>query len=89
MEELITTFSKQVIKQKIFENLLGLNEREKRKIINSHPLSLHELRIKVKQQLVEKSIMKVLSNNLKSLSAGKMGYTTSEVGDLVVKYIQE
>jgi 3-isopropylmalate dehydrogenase len=40
-------------------------------------------------QLVEKSIMKVLSNNLKSLSAGKMGYTTSEVGDLVVKYIQE
>jgi len=38
-------------------------------------------------QLVEKSIMKVLSNNLKSLSAGKMGYTTSEVGDLVVKYI--
>lgn len=40
-------------------------------------------------QLVEKSIMKVLSINLKSLSAGKMGYTTSEVGDLVVKYIQE
>ncbi len=40
-------------------------------------------------QLVEKSIMKVLSNNLKSLSAGKMGYTTSGVGDLVVKYIQE
>lgn len=40
-------------------------------------------------QLVEKAIMKVLSNNLKSLSAGKMGYTTSEVGDLVVKYIQE
>jgi hypothetical protein len=24
---------------------------------------------------------------VKSLSAGKMGYSTSEVGDLVVKYI--
>jgi hypothetical protein len=30
-----------------------------------------------------------LSSDLKSMSAGKMGYTTSEVGDLVVKYIQE
>ena len=40
-------------------------------------------------QLVEKAIMKALSNNIKSLSAGKMGCTTSEVGDLVAKYIQE
>jgi len=40
-------------------------------------------------QIVEKSIVKVLSNDLKSLSAGKMGYSTSEVGDLVVKYIQD
>jgi len=40
-------------------------------------------------QLVEKAIMKVVSNDVKSLSAGKMGYTTSEVGDLVVKYIEE
>jgi 3-isopropylmalate dehydrogenase len=40
-------------------------------------------------EIVEKSIMKVLSSDLKSMSAGKMGYTTSEVGDLVVKYIQE
>ena len=40
-------------------------------------------------EIVEKAIMKVLSTHLKSLSAGKMGYTTSEVGDLVVQYIQE
>ena len=40
-------------------------------------------------EIVEKAIMKVLSSDLKSMSAGKMGYTTSEVGDLVVKYIQE
>jgi len=39
--------------------------------------------------LLEKAIKKVLFCNLKSLSAGKMGYTTTEVGDLVVKYIQE
>jgi len=32
---------------------------------------------------IEKSVMKVTSEKLKSLSAGKMGYSTSEVGDLV------
>ncbi|MFH1867626.1 MAG: 3-isopropylmalate dehydrogenase [Candidatus Omnitrophota bacterium] len=34
---------------------------------------------------LEKSIMYVTANKLKSLSAGKMGYSTSEVGDLVVE----
>jgi 3-isopropylmalate dehydrogenase len=32
---------------------------------------------------VEQSIMNVTGNKLKSMSAGKMGYSTSEVGDLV------
>jgi 3-isopropylmalate dehydrogenase len=36
---------------------------------------------------VEEAIMKVVRNDVKSLSAGKMGYSTSQVGDLVVKYI--
>ena len=36
---------------------------------------------------VEKAIMKVVNQDVKSLTAGKMGYSTSEVGDLVVKYI--
>ncbi len=35
--------------------------------------------------MVEKAIIKVTSEKIKSLSAGKMGYTTSEVGDLVVE----
>lgn len=39
--------------------------------------------------LIEKAVMKVLKKDLKSLSAGRMGRTTSEVGDLVVTYIQE
>jgi 3-isopropylmalate dehydrogenase len=34
---------------------------------------------------IEKSVMYVIQNKLKSLSAGKMGYSTEEVGDLVVK----
>jgi 3-isopropylmalate dehydrogenase len=38
---------------------------------------------------IEAAIMKVVKQNVKSLSAGKMGYSTSEVGDLVVKYIIE
>jgi hypothetical protein len=33
--------------------------------------------------------MKVVEKDVKSLSAGKMGYTTSQVGDLVVKHILE
>jgi 3-isopropylmalate dehydrogenase len=36
---------------------------------------------------VEKGIMKVLREDIKDLAAGKMGYTTQEVGDLVAAYI--
>ena len=36
-------------------------------------------------EAVEQSVMKITKDKLKSLSAGKMGYSTSEVGDLVVK----
>ena len=38
-------------------------------------------------QLIEKAIIDVVAQ-LPSLSAGKMGHTTSEVGDLVVSSIQ-
>jgi len=34
--------------------------------------------------MIEKSVMKVTGTKLKSLAAGKMGYSTTEVGDLVV-----
>ncbi|MDD5356491.1 MAG: 3-isopropylmalate dehydrogenase [Candidatus Omnitrophica bacterium] len=36
-------------------------------------------------KIVEDSVIKVVKTKLKSLGAGKMGYSTSEVGDLVVK----
>jgi 3-isopropylmalate dehydrogenase len=39
-------------------------------------------------QDIEDAIIKVVKQDVKSLSAGKMGYSTAEVGDLVVKYIK-
>ncbi len=39
--------------------------------------------------LIEDGIVKAVSKDLKSLSAGQMGYSTSEVGDLVAKYVAE
>jgi 3-isopropylmalate dehydrogenase len=38
--------------------------------------------------LIENAIKKVVSSDLKSLSAGRMGYSTTEVGDLTVRYIK-
>ena len=37
---------------------------------------------------IEKAVMSVTGTKLKSLSAGKMGYGTTEVGDLVVEALQ-
>ena len=36
---------------------------------------------------IEEAIIEVTSKKLKSLSAGKMGYSTTEVGDMVAEYI--
>lgn len=36
---------------------------------------------------IEQAVMHVTGTKLKSLSAGKMGYSTSEVGDLVVEHL--
>ncbi|OAG28600.1 3-isopropylmalate dehydrogenase [Thermodesulfatator autotrophicus] len=38
---------------------------------------------------IENAVIKVCRDHLKSLSAGKMGYSTSEVGDLVANYTKE
>ncbi len=39
--------------------------------------------------IIEEAVMKVISKDLKSLAAGKMGYTTSEAGDLVARYVEK
>ena len=36
-------------------------------------------------QVIEKAVIKIVQNDIKSLAAGKMGYSTTEMGDLVVK----
>lgn len=36
---------------------------------------------------IEEAVIEIVREKLTSLSAGKMGYTTSQVGDLVVKYL--
>jgi 3-isopropylmalate dehydrogenase len=38
-------------------------------------------------QKTEEAVKFVTANKIKSLQAGKMGYTTSEVGDLVAEKI--
>ena len=53
--------------------------------IGALAMLLEELGEEKAAKAVEESIMKVTADKLKSLSAGKMGYSTSEVGDLVVE----
>jgi 3-isopropylmalate dehydrogenase len=38
---------------------------------------------------IEQSAIKVLRDDIKDVSAGKMGFTTSEVGDLVAEFIEK
>ena len=38
---------------------------------------------------VENSVIKIATTKMKSLAAGKMGYSTTEVGDLAAKYVTE
>jgi 3-isopropylmalate dehydrogenase len=38
---------------------------------------------------VEEAVKFVTANKIKSLQAGKMGYSTSEVGDLVAEKVAE
>jgi 3-isopropylmalate dehydrogenase len=53
--------------------------------IGAVQMLLSEIGEEKASQAIEKSIIYVTANKLKSLSAGKMGYSTSEVGDLVVE----
>ncbi len=38
---------------------------------------------------VERAVMEVIARHMRSMEAGKMGLSTSEVGDLVAKYVKE
>jgi 3-isopropylmalate dehydrogenase len=39
-------------------------------------------------QMIERAVMKVLQEDLKGVAAGQMGYSTSDVGDLIVDFIE-
>ena len=38
---------------------------------------------------IEKAVMKVTGKHLKSLAAGHMGHSTTEVGNMVTRYVKE
>lgn len=52
-------------------------------------MMLEHLGEKEAADLLERAVIEVTSRHLKSLAAGQMGYTTTEVGDLVAKYVTE
>jgi len=52
-------------------------------------LMLETLGEQTAADLIEKAVQKVLREDIKDVGAGKMGYTTSEVGDLVVDFIDK
>jgi 3-isopropylmalate dehydrogenase len=39
--------------------------------------------------LIERAVVKVIQNDMKSMEAGKMGFGTSEVGDRIVQYMRD
>ncbi len=65
----------------------GMNVINPLAAIAAAQMMLDHLREETAARRLENAIKKVLTNNLKSLAAGKMGYGTSEVGDLVVGYL--
>ena len=52
-------------------------------------MMLEELKEESAGRRIEKAVMTILTHDIKSVSAGLMGHTTSEIGDLVVKYMAE
>jgi len=65
----------------------GMNIINPLAAIAAAQMMLDHLREENAAHRIEEAIKKVLAGKLKSLAAGKMGYSTSEVGDLVVSYL--
>lgn len=56
--------------------------------ISAAQIMLETLGEPMAASLIEESVIRVLRNDLKDVAAGKMGYSTQEVGDLVIDYIK-
>jgi len=57
--------------------------------ISSVQLMLETLGEEEAGAMIEKGVIKVLRDDIKDVSAGKMGYSTGEVGDLVAEYVRK
>ena len=57
--------------------------------IGAAQLMLATLGLEQAAAKIEAAVVKVLREDLEDIAAGKMGYSTSEVGDLIVKYIEK
>lgn len=57
--------------------------------ISAAQIMLETLGEPMAASLIEESVIRVLRDDLKDVAAGKMGYSTQEVGDLVIDYIKE
>jgi len=55
--------------------------------IGAAQMMLEQLGLEKPAQKIEQAIRRVVLEKVKDLTAGKMGYTTQEVGDLVVGYL--
>ena len=56
--------------------------------ISSAQILLETLGESAAAAMIEKSVVRVLRDDLKDVAAGRMGFTTQQVGDLVVDYIR-
>ncbi len=65
----------------------GMNIINPLAAIGAGALLLRELGEETAASAIEKSIREVVTTKIKDLAAGKMGYSTTEVGDLIVKHL--
>jgi len=55
--------------------------------IASRQMMLEQLGEEQAAKAIEDAIMKAVKNDIKSMSVGKMGYSTTQIGDMVVGYL--
>lgn len=67
----------------------GMNVINPLAAISAVQLMLDHLGEKSAAVRIEKAVIKVTSEKLKSLAAGQMGYSTSEIGDMVAELVRE
>jgi 3-isopropylmalate dehydrogenase len=52
-------------------------------------MTLHYLKQTEAASTLERAVKKAVKEDLRSMDAGRMGLGTSEVGDLIAKYVED